>query len=142
MLYEVITRLQSTPDHADTVVVIDVLRSFTSAAIALARGASVVHPVDSLAAAAGLAARLPGSISIGAVGGGDPAPGFDFGNSPARLAEASLSGRPVIMSTAAGVQGLQRFRAARSLFAASLVCASATAQAIRTSGAQDICFVV
>jgi len=137
-----LNRLQSTPDHADTVVVIDVLRSFTTAAVALARGASVVHPVDSLAAAVALAAKLPAAISIGAVGGGDPAPGFDYGNSPARLSAARLTGQPVVMSTAAGVQGLQRFRAARSLFAASLVCASATAQAIRSSGAQEVCFVI
>jgi len=40
------------------------------------------------------------------------------------------------------VRGLQRFHQARRLFASSLVCARATAEAIRGSQAQEICFVI
>ena len=69
-------------------------------------------------------------------------PGFDFGNSPSALARADLSGRHVVISTAAGVRGLHRFRRARRVFAASLVCAAATAEAIRRSGADEVCFVI
>ncbi len=137
-----LNRLQTPPAHADTVVVIDVLRSFTSAAVALANGAAAIHPVDGAATAAALAARLPGALSIGAVGGGDPIPGFDFGNSPSRLAAARFDDRPVVLSTAAGVRGLQRFHGAGRLFAASLVCAAATAAAIRASAAREVCFVI
>ena len=50
-------------------------------------------------------AELPGAVSIGAVGGGDPIAGFDFGNSPSSLQRADLTGRPVVMTTAAGVRG-------------------------------------
>jgi 2-phosphosulfolactate phosphatase len=81
-------------------------------------------------------------VSIGAVGGGDPVPGFDFGNSPSQLMPADLAGKRVVMTTAAGVRGLQRFRQARQLYAASLVCARATAEAIRASGAMEVCFVI
>jgi 2-phosphosulfolactate phosphatase len=137
-----LNRLHNLPGSADTVVVIDVLRSFTTAAVALAHGARAIHPVDGTTAAQALGARLPGAVLVGAIGGGDPAPGFDYGNSPAVLACTQLKGRPVVLSTAAGVRGLQRFHYARRLYAASLVCARATALAIQAAGAEEVCFVI
>lgn len=137
-----LNRLQNQPPVDDTVVVIDVLRSFTTAAVALSRGAKAIYPVEGVAAAAALAETMPDSLLVGAVVGGDPAPGFDFGNSPAALMAAELAGRNIVMSTAAGVRGLQRFGGARRLFAGSLVCARATAAAIRAAGARDVCFVI
>lgn len=137
-----LNRLQNQAIPNDTVVVIDVLRSFTSAAVALSRGASAIYPVEGIASAIALAARIEQPVSVGAIGGGDPAPGFDFGNSPSRLMRANLAGKSVVMSTAAGVCGLQRFRLAHNLYAASLVCAKATADAIRASGAEAVCFVI
>ncbi|MBP5997173.1 MAG: 2-phosphosulfolactate phosphatase [Azonexus sp.] len=137
-----LNRLQSRPDTRDTVVVIDVLRSFTTAAVALASGARAIYPIAGISTAMALRGRMPAAVSVGAVVGGDPAPGFDFGNSPALLLQADLAGKAVVMSTAAGVRGLQRFRQARQLYAASLVCARATAAAIRAAGAQEVCFVI
>lgn len=137
-----LNRLQNQADVGDTVVVIDVLRSFTTAAVALANGAAAIYPVEGVAAAQVLAGRIAGARSVGAVGGGDPVPGFDFGNSPAALLSVDLRGQPVVMSTAAGVRGLQRYRQARRLYAASLVCARATAEAIRAAGAEEVCFVI
>lgn len=135
-------RLQQHPGADDTVVVIDVLRSFTTAAVALARGARAVYPVEAISEALALAAELPGALTVGAVGGGDPVPGFSYGNSPAAMLASQLKGRDVVMTTAAGVKGLQRFRHARTLHAASLVCARATAEAIRKAGADEVTFVI
>ena len=137
-----LNRLQNQPGANDTVVVIDVLRSFTTAAVMLANGARAIYPVTDLATAVALLGRMPQSMSVGAVVGGDPVPGFDFGNSPSQLMQANLAGKTVVMSTAAGVRGLQRFRRARQLYAASLVCARATAEAIRAAGAKEVCFVI
>lgn len=137
-----LNRLQNQPGAHDTVVVIDVLRSFTTAAVALANGARAIYPVDGIAAAVALLGSLPLPVSVGAVAGGDPVPGFDFGNSPSLLRHADLAGKTVVMSTAAGVRGLQRFRQARQLYAASLVCARATAEAIRAAGAEEVCFII
>ena len=81
-----LNRLQDQPDSSDTVVVIDVLRSFTTAAVAFERGAQAVYPVEGVVAAARLAAQMKASVSVGAIGGGDPVPGFDYGNSPSQLA--------------------------------------------------------
>lgn len=137
-----LNRLQNQDSTDDTVVVVDVLRSFTTAAVALANGARAVYPVEGVAATVTQLAQMPNALSIGAVGGGDPVPGFDFGNSPWQLMQADLAGKNVVMTTAAGVRGLQRFRQARRLYAASLVCARATAEAIRASGAKEVCFVI
>lgn len=137
-----LNRLQNLPHIDDTVVVIDVLRSFTTAAVALARGARAIYPVEGIAAAVTLANSLPNALLVGAVAGGDPVPDFDFGNSPSQLMAADLTGRNVVLSTAAGVRGLQRFRGSRRLFAASLVSSRATAEAIHTAGAKDVCFVI
>lgn len=137
-----LNRLQNQPIAHDTVVVIDVLRSFTTAAVALARGARAIYPVEGNGAAMALMDTLSAPVSVGAVAGGDPAPGFDFGNSPSHLMQADLTGKNIVMSTAAGVRGLQRFGQARQLYAASLVCARATAAAIRSAGAEEVCFVI
>lgn len=137
-----LNRIQTPPATADTVVVIDVLRSFTTAAVALANGARAIYPVENLTAAAALAGRLDDALAIGAVGGGDPVPGFDFGNSPAQLQAADVAGKSLVMSTAAGVRGLQRFHQARHLYATSLVCAQATAAAIRALETDAVCFVI
>lgn len=137
-----LNHLQEHPSPQDTVVVIDVLRSFTTAAVALAGGARALYPVDGLAAANILLGQLEEAVSAGAIAGGDPMPGFDYGNSPAQLQAADLQGQAVVMSTAAGVRGLLRFRQARHLYAASLVVARATAAAIRAAGAEHVCFVI
>lgn len=137
-----LNRLQGQVRADDTVVVIDVLRSFTTAAVALSNGAIAVYPVEGVAATVSLAALIPNALSVGAVGGGDPVPGFDFGNSPWQLMQADVAGKNVVMTTAAGVRGLQRFRGARRLYAVSLVCARATADAIRAARARDVCFVI
>jgi 2-phosphosulfolactate phosphatase len=137
-----LNRLQNLPAVHDTVVVIDTLRSFTTAAVALDQGAAAVYPVEGIAAAQALARRLPRSRTAGAVAGGNPVEGFDFGNSPAQLLTTDLAGERLVLSTAAGVRGLQRFHEARRLFAASLVCARATAAAIRAAGADEVCFVI
>jgi len=63
--------------------------------------------------------------------------GFDFGNSPSVLAGTDLAGRNVVISTAAGVRGLYLFRRVRRLYAASLVCAAATAEAIHHAGSDE-----
>ena len=85
-----LNRLQNQPPAHDTVVVIDVLRSFTTAAVALDRGAAAIYPVEGVSAGIVLAGLLDNAVSVGAIAGGDPAPGFEYGNSPAALLEAEL----------------------------------------------------
>lgn len=137
-----LNRLQSTAEPHDVVVVIDVLRSFSTAAYAFTAGAVAIHPVETSAEAFDLQRARPRALITGAVAGGDPVPGFDFGNSPAALAQADLQGRELIQTTAAGVRGLLRFADARAVFAGSLVCARATSEAIRRLQPRDVTLLV
>jgi 2-phosphosulfolactate phosphatase len=115
------------PELHGAVVVIDVLRSFTTAADALARGASRVIAVDSIEHALRWREQHCQALTIGAVGGGMPAPGLELGNSPSQVDALDLRGRDVVLYTAGGTRGLLACDHAGVLLAASLVCASATA---------------
>jgi 2-phosphosulfolactate phosphatase len=117
----------SEADGGGAVVVIDVLRSFTTAAYAFAAGAAEILPVASEDEALRLRRRFPDALTMGARGGGAPIPGFDLSNSPAEVAGRRLAGRRLIHCTAGGSRALVEHRAAQPLLAASLVCARATA---------------
>ena len=130
------------PELYGAVVVIDVLRSFTTAAYALARGASEVVTVDSIASALALSAHDRNALTIGAIGGGAPAPGLDMGNSPSQVATLDLRGRRVIQYTAGGTRGLLACDHAGVLLAASLVCSGATAAFLRALAPPSVTLVV
>lgn len=137
-----LNRLDPDPEPHEIVVVIDVLRSFTTAAYAFAAGARAIHPVETIVEALQLQSHFPGSVTTGAIAGGDPVPGFTFGNSPAALLGADLHGREVIQTTAAGVRGLLRFAHARAVFAGSLVCARATVAAVQAHNPKDVMMLI
>jgi 2-phosphosulfolactate phosphatase len=130
------------PELHGAVVVIDVLRSFTTIAYAFAQGANEVIPVDSIEAARALRARHPHALAVGAIGGGKPAPGLDIGNSPSQIASLDLTGRRIIQYTAGGTRGLVACDHAVVLLAASLVCASATAAYLRLLQPPSVTLVV
>lgn len=113
-----------------TVVVIDVLRSFSTAAYAFAAGARTICPVEHETAAWQLLDRLPHALTMGALGGGTPIHGFDLTNSPAKLAARDVRGRDIIQCTAGGARGLVACRQADAVFAASMMCARATAREV------------
>lgn len=130
------------PELHGAVVVIDVLRSFTTIAYAFARGAREVVPVDTVDAARRLRAEDPHALAVGAVGGGAPAPGLDIGNSPSAIAGLELAGRRIIQYTAGGTRGLVACDRAAVLLASSLVCASATAAYLRLLQPPSVTLVI
>jgi len=136
------TDLSGCAQARGAVVVIDVLRSFTTAAFALAGGALEVVAVASLDAARALRASDRGALVLGAVGGGAAAPGVDMGNSPAQVAARDLTGRRVIQCTAGGTRGLHACAGAELLLAGSLVCAAATAAYLRALAPPSVVLVV
>ncbi len=113
-----------------TVVAVDVIRAFTTAAFALAGGAPEIWLVGEVREALDLAATMPGALVMGEEHGIRP-PGFDLSNSPAEVARADVAGRTMVQRTSAGTRGVVAAAGADRLFAASLVCASATAAAVR-----------
>ncbi|MDE3007866.1 MAG: 2-phosphosulfolactate phosphatase [Acidobacteriota bacterium] len=123
------------------VVVVDVLRAFTSAAYAFASGASSIWLVGTVDEALALAGEIPGALTMGEDHGRRP-DGFDFSNSPVALANADLTGRVLVQRTSAGTQGAIAAKRATRLFAASLVCASATATAVGKTGSDEPTYVI
>lgn len=115
------------------VVVVDVLRAFTTAAYAFGAGAESIYLVSGIDDALTFKANHPEVLAMGEDHGKRP-DGFDFSNSPAALAEANIGGRTLVQRTSAGTQGVVGATAADRLWAASLVCASATATAVEDAG--------
>jgi 2-phosphosulfolactate phosphatase len=123
------------------VVVIDVLRAFTTAAHAFDAGAKRILPVAGVEEAFQLRKTMPGSLTMGEVDGVKPA-GFDFGNSPDQFNGRDLSGCTMIQRTSAGTQGIVAAKRANRLFAASFVVAKATALSILKLASTEVSFVV
>jgi 2-phosphosulfolactate phosphatase len=109
------------------VVVIDVIRAFTTAAVAFERGAAEIACAPSAEAGRDLRRRYPDRLLIGEIGGLRPAD-FDFGNSPAELAAARLDGRRLVQTTSNGTRGLARCPDPAALLAVSAVNVGATAR--------------
>jgi len=112
------------------VVVIDVLRAFTTSAYAFSAGVKDIILVSTVAEAFKLKRQFPEAILMGEVRG-LPVYGFDYGNSPAPFIGKKLDGRRMILRTSAGTQGVIRCKNSEVLLASSLSCASATARYIR-----------
>jgi 2-phosphosulfolactate phosphatase len=124
-----------------TVAVIDVFRAFTTAAVALANGATSIVMVRLVQEALALRDAGIGQICMGEVQGRAP-DGFDFGNSPFEISGVDFGGKTIIQRTGAGTRGIVAAgnRAVR-LYAASLVTAEATVRALLSESPQQICLV-
>jgi 2-phosphosulfolactate phosphatase len=112
------------------VVVIDVIRAFSVAAYAFAGGADSLWLVRTVEEARALREREPAALLIGEVGG-RLIEGFDFNNSPSRMAAADVRGRLLIQRTGAGTRGAVAVGNARHLLLCSLTNAQATATCAR-----------
>jgi 2-phosphosulfolactate phosphatase len=123
------------------VVVVDVIRAFTTAAYAFGAGAAAIYLVADVDEALRFKADHPGVLAMGEDHGMRP-DGFDFPNSPAAVARSDLAGRTLVQRTSAGTQGVVRATSATRLWAASLACASATARAVDAAGLGDPTYVI
>lgn len=109
-------------------VVIDVLRSFTVSAYALAGGARECRLVTTTAEALALESSIPGAL-LSAEENGLPIPGIAMSNSPTQIKSADLKGRVLVQRSSAGTQVAAAVAPGVDIFIASLVVARATVQA-------------
>ena len=123
------------------VVVVDVLRAFSTAAYALAAGARHVYLVATVEEAVAFKAAHPGSMAMGELDGRRPE-GFDFPNSPAELARADVVDRVIVQRTSSGTQGVVAASAATRLWCTGLATASATAAAVNAAGLGTPAYVI
>lgn len=128
--------------HAEgVVVVIDVLRAFSTAAYAFSVGANSITLVSEVEEALALKAQIQNALIMGEVHGIKPQK-FDYGNSPTEISRQNLAGWDLIQRTSAGTQGVVRSVKADTLFTASFVVASATVYAIQQSETDEVSFVI
>jgi len=123
-----------------TVIIVDVFRAFTTAAVALARGAARVIMVAEPEQAVRLRDWGLGHLCVGEVDGRRPK-GFDFGNSPDEMMQAALLDKVVIQSTRAGTIGVAAASHADTIYAGSFVVAEATARTILSQNPPDVSIV-
>ena len=122
-------------------VIIDVLRAFTTAAFAFASGAKEIILVSSVKEALQMHQDDNTLILMGEEGG-HPIKGFQYGNSPADIQNAPLSGRRIVQRTSAGTQGVVHCRHADQLMIASFVVAEATIQRIQALSPAHVSFII
>ena len=134
------TTLDTCNTATGTVIVIDVLRAFTTAAFAFAAGAKEIVLVSTVEEALTLREKTPGALVMGEVNGVPP-DGFNFGNSPTEIARQNLNGKRLIQRTSAGTQGVVRSVNADTLLVGSFVCAGAIANFVKQQSPNVVTFV-
>jgi len=122
--------IESAPGARGHVVVIDVLRAFTTAAYAFASGAERIVLVSGADEAFALRGRMPNAVLVGEHEGRKIA-GFDQGNSPAEIAQTDLRGKVVVLRSSSGTQGVVGATRASAIVLGSLVVASTTSRWLR-----------
>jgi len=126
---------RSTLDTCSTatgvVIVIDVLRAFTTSAFLFDSGVEEILLVSSIEDAFELHKKIPNSVIAGEVNG-IQVPGFDMGNSPSTIEASGKPAERVILRTTAGTQGVILAEKADTILTASLTNVSATVQYIQT----------
>jgi len=125
----------------DVVVVIDVLRAFSTEAVAFERGVSEIIPVSTVEEALRWKQRDPDVLLMGEVNG-YRITGFDLWNSPGELLDVPLNSRRLVHRTSAGTQGLLCCTGAKLLQAASFLVASATARYLRQIAPERVDFII
>lgn len=132
--------MQGARQATGTVVVIDVYRAFTTAAVALNFGATRIILVDSPQKALDLRRNGRCDLCCGEIGG-IKVPEFDFGNSPYELSQADVRGKSLVQSTSAGTRGVLAVRPNAPIYVAALINAAATARAIQQNAPAETSLV-
>lgn len=125
----------------ECVVVIDVLRAFTTASFAFSSGASRIIPVSTAQEAFELRKYFQKCLLIGAQNG-EHIPGFDLGNSAYEMKQLDLKGYTLIQRTTAGTQGIVRSLNSKKLLIASFTVAEATLKRILQLNPSKVSFVI
>lgn len=137
-----IDKLQ-TPDVVceECVVVIDVLRAFTTASFAFSSGANRIIPVSTAKDAFALRNRFHKCLLMGAQNG-EHIPGFDLGNSAHEIQQLNLKGYTLIQRTTAGTQGIVRSLSSKKILISSFTVAEATLKRILQLNPSKVSFVI
>lgn len=123
------------------VVVIDVIRAFTTTAFAFAAGAEKIILVGTVEEAFRLHALHPEYLLMGETDA-NRVPGFHFENSPAEIEKQNLKGKTLIQRTSSGTQGVVQCVSASQIYVSSFVVAQATLKKIQEIRPKLVTFVI
>jgi len=123
------------------VVVIDVIRAFTTTAFALFAGVEKIYLTSTVKEAFSLYEKMPNSLLIGEIEG-KPVKGFHYCNSPSQISSTSFIGKNLIMKTTNGTLGIVKSKSADQLLACSFTNANATLEYIRQINPCKLTFVI
>jgi 2-phosphosulfolactate phosphatase len=135
------TNLETCHTATGLVIVIDVIRAFSNAAVIFSRGAKEIYPVSTVDEALEFKTQNPNAFASGEVGGLPPE-GFDFGNSPTQTNALDLTGRVIAQRTGAGTQGVVRCVKAERMIAASFMVANSTLRYVQHLAPDAVTFVI
>ena len=107
-------------------IVVDVIRAFTVAHIAMAQGADQIRLVESIPTAFALKGQSPEYILAGERDG-LPVPGFDLPNSPYKFSQLNLKGKTLILKTTYGTEAALHALHGAQVFVAGFINAKKTA---------------
>lgn len=122
------TREAEALEAHETAVMVDVLRASTTIAVALARGAERVVPVETPERAREVGEEFADAVLVGERDRGG-LEGF-VDNSPARVAELDLEGRRVVLTTTNGTRALLASRSAGRVLVGCMANAAALRDAV------------
>lgn len=128
-------------EASGVVVVIDVLRAFTTSAYAFSAGVNKITLVSEVKDAFNLKDQYPQALIMGEVDG-IKVDGFDYGNSPAPFVDGDFTGGHFIHRTSSGTQGVIACKQAELLLTSSFTNAKATARFIKKHNPKTVTFVV
>jgi 2-phosphosulfolactate phosphatase len=123
------------------VVVIDVLRAFSSCCYIFDKGVKKIIPVANLSDALNLIKKNPEYISIGERKG-IKIDGFNYGNSPKEISLANLNNKNVIFTTSAGTLGLTKVIHAEEILTGAFVNANAILRYIKMKKPETLSLVI
>ena len=112
------------------VVILDILRATSTITTALHNGARDITLFDSLDAARAAKASFPPPALLAGETNCLKPEDFDLGNSPREFVTEKIGNASILLSTTNGTRAAARARSAKKMFAASLLNASATANAL------------
>jgi 2-phosphosulfolactate phosphatase len=117
------------------VVVIDVLRSSTTIAVALQNGAREIIPVASIESAVKISGSLFGEVTLrGGERNGKIIDGFNLGNSPQEYTFSTVNGKSIIFCTTNGSVAMHKSRYARNLVVGGFVNVTAVVEYMKEIG--------
>lgn len=125
--------------YEDTVILVDVLRATTTAAVLLERGARQLLITPSLEAARVLAER-DRALLVGERGGLPPV-GFHFGNTPSTLIRQDFTETKVVITTTNGAAALPVVADAKALLLGSFFNARAAVEFALSNATSELAIV-